>query len=322
MRVLLVGAELEENLAVRYLAASLRRHGHVACHATFNGIDDLPHVLLHVRATVLRDGVTMEVDAEQLVPGDLVALESGQRVPADLQLLEVHGLEVDEALRTGESVPVTKGLEPRSGLEPPPGERADRVFAGSTVVRGRAVGEVVATGARTVVGGLALTMSSTEGGKPPLVTRMERFARLIAIVVLAGAVVIGLLGVIIRGESVATMFVFGVALAVSAIPEGLPVALTVTLAIAARRMAARGAIVRRLPAVEGLGSCTLIASDKTGTLTCNELTVRGLRLADGRVFDVAGAGYAAEGEILERGRGPASADDAPLRLALEVAEAG
>jgi magnesium-transporting ATPase (P-type) len=277
--------------------------------------------LLHVRATVLRDGVTMEIDAEQLVPGDVVALESGQRVPADLELLEVHGLEVDEALLTGESVPVSKSAASHPEPGQSPLERPDRAYAGSTVVRGRAEGEVVATGTRTAVGNVALVMSATEGGKPPLVTRMERFARLIAIVVLAGAVVIGLLGVILRGESVATMCVFGVALAVSAIPEGLPVALTVTLAIAARRMAGRGAIVRSLPAVEGLGSCTLIASDKTGTLTCNELTVRELHLADGRVFDVTGAGYAAEGEIRERGREAAGPDDAPLRLALEVAAA-
>jgi calcium-translocating P-type ATPase len=261
--------------------------------------------LLRVRATVLRDGITVEIDAEQLVPGDVVALESGQRVPADLQLIEAHGLEVDEALLTGESVPVAKGVASRPGPEPPLLERADRAHAGSTVVRGRARGLVVATGARTVVGGLALTMSATEGGKPPLVTRMERFARVVAVVVLAGAVIIGLLGVMLRGESVGTMFVFGVALAVSAIPEGLPVALTVTLAIAARRMAARGAIVRSLPAVEGLGSCTLIASDKTGTLTCNELTVRELQLADGRVCD---------------GSDPGPVDDA-LRTALEVAVA-
>ncbi len=277
--------------------------------------------LLHVRATVLRDGVTVEVDAEQLVPGDLVALESGQRVPADLQLLEAHGLEVDEALLTGESVPVAKSAAARPGPQPPPLERVDRVHAGSTVVRGRAEGEVFATGARTVVGSLALTMSATEGGKPPLVARMERFARLIAIVVLVAAVMIGLLGVLLRGESVAAMFVFGVALAVSAIPEGLPVALTVTLAIAARRMAGRGAIVRSLPAVEGLGSCTLIASDKTGTLTCNELTVRELHLADGRVFEVAGAGYAAEGTIRERGRETEVPNDASLSLALEIAAA-
>jgi magnesium-transporting ATPase (P-type) len=277
--------------------------------------------LLHVRATVLRDGVTIEVDAEQLVPGDIVALESGQRVPADLRLLDAHGLEVDEALLTGESVPVPKDPGWAGTADVPPGERRNMVFAGSTVARGRADGEVVATGAATVVGGLAVTMSATEGGKPPLVGRMERFARVIALVVLVASVAIGAMGVLVHGESIASMFVFGVALAVSAIPEGLPVALTVTLAIAARRMASRGAIVRSLPAVEGLGSCTLIASDKTGTLTCNELTVRELRLPDGTTFDVTGAGYVPAGEIIPRAVRAGGTSGPGLRQVLEIATA-
>jgi magnesium-transporting ATPase (P-type) len=277
--------------------------------------------LLHIRATVLRDGLTVEIDAEQLVPGDVVALESGQRIPADLRLLDAHGLEVDEALLTGESMPVPKDPAWTGDPAMPLCDRRNMAYAGSTVVRGRAEGEVVATGIATAVGGLAVTMSATAGGKPPLVGRMERFARVIAVVVLLAAVVIGVVGVLVRGESIASMFVFGVALAVSAIPEGLPVALTVTLAIAARRMATRGAIVRSLPAVEGLGSCTLIASDKTGTLTCNELTVRELRLADGRVFDVTGAGYVPEGEIRPRRGAQAAADSDDLRRALEIASA-
>ncbi|NJD32230.1 MAG: HAD-IC family P-type ATPase [Gammaproteobacteria bacterium] len=277
--------------------------------------------LLRIRATVLRDGVTVEIDAEQLVPGDIVSLESGQRVPADLRLLDAHALEVDEALLTGESVPVEKDPGWTGSPELPPSERRDMLFAGTTVVRGRADAEVVATGATTVVGGLALTMSATEGGQPPLVARMERFARVVAVVVLVAAVVIGVVGVVVRGESIGAMFLFGVALAVSAIPEGLPVALTVTLAIAARRMASRGAIVRSLPAVEGLGSCTLIASDKTGTLTCNELTVRELRFPDGTACEVTGAGYVPVGEILPRG--PAAGEKAgpALRRLLEVAVA-
>ena len=277
--------------------------------------------LLRIRATVVRDGAAVEIDAEQLVPGDVVWLESGQRVPADLCLLDAHGLEIDEALLTGESVPVTKDPHWQATSDVPPLERKDRAFAGSVVVRGRAEGEVVATGAATVVGGLAVTMSTTEAGQAPLVGRMERFARVIAVVVLVAAVVIGLLGVVLRGESIASMFLFAVALAVSAIPEGLPVAITVTLAIAARRMAARRAIVRSLPAVEGLGSCTLIASDKTGTLTCNELTVRELCLADGRAFDVSGAGYAASGEIRLRGGPVAQPGDARIVRALEIAAA-
>jgi magnesium-transporting ATPase (P-type) len=277
--------------------------------------------LLHVRATVLRDGVTVEVDAEELVPGDVVSLESGQRVPADLRLLDAHALEVDEALLTGESVPVLKDPAWSGGPEVPLSDRRNMTYAGTTVVRGRADGEVAATGAATAVGSLAVTLSSTESGKPPLVGRMERFARVIAIVVLVAAVVIGAVGVLVRGESLANMFLFGVALAVSAIPEGLPVALTVTLAIAARRMANRGAIVRSLPAVEGLGSCTLIASDKTGTLTCNELTVREVHLASGGIYDITGAGYVPTGEIAPRGGGEAGVREPGLRRVLEIAAA-
>jgi P-type Ca2+ transporter type 2C len=275
--------------------------------------------LLRVRATVLRDGATVEVDAEELVPGDVVSLESGQRVPADLRLVDARALEVDESTLTGESLPVLKDAHWTGRRDVPLGDRRNMAWAGSTVVRGRAEGEVVATGAATAVGGLASAMSATAGGVPPLVARMERFARVIAVAVLVSVVAIGAAGVLLRGESMATMFLFAVALAVSAIPEGMPVALTVTLAIAARRMSGRGAIVRNLPAVEGLGSCTFIASDKTGTLTCNELTVRELRLPGDRVFDVTGAGYAPVGEI--RPRGNSAHDDAALARMLEIAAA-
>lgn len=253
--------------------------------------------LLRIRATTLRDGELREIDAAELVPGDIVALESGQHVPADLRLLSAQGLEAAEAALTGESLPVLKDAawvgDPATAV----GDRHNLAYAGSTIVRGRGLGVVVATARASAIGQLATVMSTTVGGKPPLVERMERFSRVIAVVVLAAAVAIGAIGVLVRGEDLATMFVFGVALAVSAIPEGLPVALTVALAIAARRMATRGAIVRQLPAVEGLGSCTLIASDKTGTLTCNELTVREIWLGDGTRYTVTGAGYAPVGDI-------------------------
>jgi magnesium-transporting ATPase (P-type) len=278
--------------------------------------------MLRVRATVLRDGRLVEVDAEEVVPGDVVALESGQRVPADLRLLEAHSLEIEESLLTGESLPVLKDARWSGPPTAQPAERRNMAFAGSTVTRGRGHGEVVATGVATVVGGLATTMTETERGTPPLVERMERFSKAIALAVLGSVIVLGAIGVLVHGRSVAQMFMFGVALAVSAIPEGLPVALTVALAIGARRMASRGAIVRRLPAVESLGSCTMVASDKTGTLTCNELTVRALRLADGSGFGVTGAGYDPRGEILPDapatdGAGPL----ATLRALMEVAVA-
>ena len=253
--------------------------------------------LLRVRATVMRDGVTREIDAADLVRGDIVALESGQNVPADLRLLDSHGLEVNEALLTGESLPAPKDADRLAGERAPPSECANCAFAATLVLRGRAHGIVVATGAATEVGRLAESMSAVHAGKPPLTERMERFSRTIAIVVLLAAVVIATVAVLVHNHSPFTMFTFGVALAVSAIPEGLPVAVTVALAIAARRMAARGAIVRQLPAVEGLGSCTLIASDKTGTLTCNELAVRVLHTPDGNCWRITGAGYQPTGAI-------------------------
>ena len=276
--------------------------------------------LMRVRATVFRDGEARDVDAEELVPGDVVALESGQRTPADMRLLSAHGLEIDEALLTGESLPVVKEPDWIGPREASLGDRRNMAHAGTTVIRGRGQGLVVATGTATQVGRLAAAMTGTEGGKPPLTERMERFSRAIAVTVLGAALLIGLVAVLVHGQPLLTMFTFGVALAVSAIPEGLPVAVTVALAIAARRMAARGAIVRQLPAVEGLGSCTLIASDKTGTLTCNELTVRELRLANGAVFGVSGAGYEPVGEIAARGSvSDAAASD--VRRALEIAVA-
>src|SRR5690606_38203231 len=171
-------------------------------------------------------------------------------------------------------------------------------FAGSIVTRGRAKGLVVATGTATNVGQLAVDVGRTAGGKPPLLERMERFTNVIAVATLAAAAVIGVLGVWLGRYAVSEMFLFVVALAVSAIPEGLPVAMTVALAIATTRMARRGVIVRQLTAVEGLGSCTLIATDKTGTLTVNELTVREVRLPGGEAFLVTGQGFRPEGRVL------------------------
>lgn len=278
--------------------------------------------LLRVRATVLRDGVTREIDAAELVQGDIVSLESGQYVPADLRLLQARGLEINEALLTGESLPSPKDADALVGADAPPAESPNCAFAATLVQRGRALGLVVATGAATEVGKLAESMSTVRPGRPPLTERMERFSRTIAVVVLMAAVLIATVAVLVHHHSPFTMFTFGVALAVSAIPEGLPVAVTVALAIAARRMAARGAIVRQLPAVEGLGSCSLIASDKTGTLTCNELTVRLLRTPDGSTWRVSGTGHRPTGAIEPAGRGPIDASAGEqLAEALRVAAA-
>ncbi len=254
--------------------------------------------LLQIRASVYRDGDVRDVSAEAVVPGDVVWLESGNRVPADIRLLTAHGLESDESLLTGESLPVFKDPAWRDVEATPVADRLNMAYAGSIVARGRAKGLVVATGTATNVGQLALDLLGEAGGKPPLLMRMERFTRVIAVAVLVAAVAIGVLGVTLGGYTTSEMFMFTIAMAVSAIPEGLPVAMTVALAIATTRMARRGLIVRRLTAVEGLGSCTLIATDKTGTLTCNELTVREVRLPNSQVFQVSGEGFAPHGEVL------------------------
>jgi magnesium-transporting ATPase (P-type) len=253
--------------------------------------------LLSMHAHVERDGEVCEVNAEEVVPGDVLWLESGNRVPADIRLLSSQGLEVDESLLTGESIAVRKDSNWIGDESATLADRQNMTFAGSLVARGRAKGVVVATGSSTNVGQLALDVMGSGGGKPPLLERMERFTNYVAIGTLIAAAGIGLLGSVLWGYTVVEAFFFVVALAVAAIPEGLPVAITVALAVATTRMARRNVIVRNLTAVEGLGSCTLIATDKTGTLTCNELTVREVLLPNGDMFTVSGEGFAPKGEV-------------------------
>ncbi len=252
--------------------------------------------LLTTTATVLRSGRAEEVSAEDLVPGDVVLLESGRRVPADLRLLAARDLRIDESLLTGESVAVEKGV---GGALPPEAPVADRwtmAFAGSTTAYGRARGVVVATAGRTQVGGIATSIASVESAKPPLVLRMEEFARKISFVVVGAGALLGAVA-FARGMPLVEVFFFVVALVVAAIPEGLPVALTVVLSVAASRMAKRAVIVRRITAVESLGSCTCIASDKTGTLTVNEQTLAMVWLPGSSLHPVTGTGYVGEGTV-------------------------
>ncbi len=272
--------------------------------------------LLQIRAAVMRDGDISEIEAEEVVPGDAVWLESGNRVPADLRLMAAHSIELDESLLTGESLAVSKDPTWHGDGDTPVGDRRNMAFAGSIVVRGRAQGLVVATGTATHVGQLALDVLDASGGRSPLIERLERFTRVVAVAVLAAACAVAVLGVWLHGHGAHDMFLFAVALAVSAIPEGLPVALTVVLSIGTARMARRGVIVRRLAAVEGLGSCTLIASDKTGTLTCNELTVRQICLTSGERYEVSGEGFVPEGQVNREGQPIGEADERLLdRLA-------
>jgi len=251
--------------------------------------------LLVVQARVRRDGREVSLSAEELVPGDLVYLESGSRVPADLRLLQARRLGVDESLLTGESLAAGKSSPPVKG-ETAVSDRASMAFAGSSVTSGRGVGVVVATGLATEVGRISRSVTESESGKPPLLIRMERFAHQIAYVVVGASLFLALIAAW-QGMPWVQVFFLAVALAVSAIPEGLPVALTVALSVATSRMAKRKVIVRKLTAVESLGSCQVIASDKTGTLTVNQQTVTLIQDPAGARYAVSGEGYRGEGGV-------------------------
>ncbi|MDZ7779127.1 MAG: HAD-IC family P-type ATPase [Gemmatimonadota bacterium] len=247
------------------------------------------------RAEVLRDGRSRTVPAAEVVPGDVVLLSSGVRVPADLRLLRVVGLDVDESMLTGESVSVSKDPERMLEGDPVAGDQVNMAFAATMVTRGRGRGVVVATGRDTAVGRIAEAVHRVGEVRTPLQEKVHDFGGKVGLALVGLAGVAAGLG-LLHGLGLAEIFMTAVAMAVSAVPEGLPVVLTVTLAVGVRRMAGRKAIVRRLPAVETLGSTTVIASDKTGTLTRNEMTVRAIWTTGGRL-EVSGAGYAAEGEL-------------------------
>jgi P-type Ca2+ transporter type 2C len=253
------------------------------------------------KATVVRDGIPMVIDSAEIVVGDIVMLASGDKIAADLKLIDELELEIDESTLTGESLSVEKDASfvyegSAAPAEIPLGDRLDMAFAGTVVLRGRGHGEVVSTGTDTEIGKIAIDVSAEGDAPPPLMQRIQKFTKRITwgiLIIIAAIFVI----TIARGDDLSTVFLLGVALAVSAIPEGLPVAITVALAIGMKRMAAAGVIIRKLVAVESLGSCTYIASDKTGTLTMNELTVRKIVLADGSSYTISGEGMNMHGEI-------------------------
>lgn len=260
------------------------------------------------RALVVRDGEEFEINAARMVPGDIVLLETGVRVPADLRLINANMLEIDESLLTGESHAVTKNPERQLAAEASLADRVNMAFAGTLVSRGRGRGLCVATGLRTQLGAIADAVLGGDGTKPPLILRMEAFSRKLAMAVAVACVLIAGVG-LVRGATWQEVFLLAVALAVSAIPEGLPVALTVALAVAVRRMSKRRVIVRELAAVEALGSCTFIASDKTGTLTMNQLTVERIALPSRPDIVVTGEGMVPVGEV----RATTEADAATAR---------
>jgi magnesium-transporting ATPase (P-type) len=282
--------------------------------------------MLSLGATVLRDGQRREIPAERLVAGDVVLLASGDKVPADLRLLEVRQLRIEEAALTGESSPVEKqieAVEARAVIA----DRACMAYSGTLVVYGQARGVVTATGTATEIGRISGMIAAVPEIETPLLRQMAGFGKQLTFAILLLSALAFAFGVWLRGYGWSEMFLAAVGIAVAAIPEGLPAIMTIVLAIGVQRMARRNAIIRRLPAVETLGSVSVICSDKTGTLTRNEMTVQRILTAE-HVFDVSGSGYSPRGgfsiagrevfvadhpELIELGRAALLCNDAELR---------
>jgi magnesium-transporting ATPase (P-type) len=272
--------------------------------------------MLSTRATVIRNGTRYEIGATDLVPGDLVHLASGDRVPADLRLLSVKELRIEEAALTGESLPAEKTTDAVTE-DAPLGDRHGMAYSGTVVVYGQATGIVVDTGATTEIGRINQMLTSIDSVTTPLLRQIDRFGRWLAAAVLVLATLTFLLGAVWHDYSIDKMFMMAIALVASAIPEGLPAIITVTLALGVRTMARHHAIIRRLPVVETLGSVTVICSDKTGTLTRNEMTAQRLICADQSVT-VSGIGYAPKGEFFIDDRGINPHDYPNLDLAIKA----
>ncbi len=266
-------------------------------------------------ATVRRAGGETEIPARDLVPGDIILLRTGAKVPADARLLEAVNLQLEEAALTGESAPVAKETAPLTDAQLPVGDRRNMIFAGTAATYGRGRGVVVATGMETEFGRIARMLETVETGRTPLQENLDRVGRLLAWAALAVVAVIVVLG-LLRGQPFVEMLLFGVALAVAVVPEALPAVVTVSLAIGVQRLARRNALMRRLAAVETLGSTSIICSDKTGTLTRDEMTVRRV-YADGETIEVGGSGYEPSGRFTRDGE-PVEVGE-PLRRLLRAA---
>ena len=251
-------------------------------------------------AKVLRNAKEEEISATEIVPGDIILLGTGDRVPADARIIKAASLTLDESSLTGESVPVQKTTEPIQQGELGVGDRANMVFSATVVTYGRGTGVVTATGMGTEFGRIAGMIQEVEEKKTPLEERLDHIGKWLGILCLAVVAVVFLLDVFLRGASLLEMFIWSVSLAVAAVPEALPAVVTGSLAIGVQRMARNNAIVRRLPAVETLGCTTVICSDKTGTLTKNEMTVRKIYV-DGSVTEVTGVGYEPKGDFVRDG---------------------
>ena len=251
---------------------------------------------IKVQVKVVRDSEEQIVNAEELVPGDFAMLESGDKISADMRLVETHNFSVDESVLTGESVQVAKNPETIRKVGASLGDQRNMAFSGTTVVSGRAKAIVVKTGLSTELGKIAESINNTDKAKSPLTLRVEKLSRQIAIIILIIAAVLTTL-LIVKGVPYTEILLTVIAFAVSAMPEGLPLALTMALSIASNRMAKKNVIVRKLNSAESLGSCTVIASDKTGTLTVNQQTAKRIILPNGEEYQVSGTGFSTKGKV-------------------------
>lgn len=269
------------------------------------------------KAMVIRDNEVAEIDSEEIVPGDIVLLNSGTKVPADLRLFEATKLEVDESALTGESMSVRKHTDPLPRTDLSLGDIKNSVFMGTLVLSGRAKGIVVSTGKKTQLGQISHEVATIKSVATPLQEKLTHMSNRIGFAIVGVSILAIVLGLLL-GEDLYDMILTGIALAVGAIPEGLPIVVTITLAIGINRMAQRHAIIRKLPAVETLGSTTVIASDKTGTMTKNEMTVTKI-YADHKYYRVTGTGFSPEGQIIpEDGAGDAVKNNRALEMCLRA----
>jgi Ca2+-transporting ATPase len=318
MQLVLVGAAIVSIVAIQDFATALVVLGLTVLNALMGlhqegkaaeSVAALRQMLI-ITANVRRNGERVRIPAEELVPGDIVGFEAGDKVPADGRLLVAATLEIEESGLTGESTPASKALEPVSGDDIPLGDRADMAYMNSQVTRGRGEMVVTATGMSTEVGHISGMLSSVEQEKTPLTKQLDQLTVVITIMAAAALALIVILG-LARGEEFDTLFLIGISLAISAIPTGLPAVVTMLLSMGTRQLAEKGAIIKRLRSVETLGSTSAICSDKTGTLTLNQMTARELVVA-GRVFNIDGQGYSTEGRILH----VAGEGDTPLETFL------
>ncbi len=266
-------------------------------------------------ASVLRDRMEIEISATELVPGDIILLRTGDKIPADARLIDAVNLKTDEASLTGESIPVEKTGKALAG-EASIGDRKNMVFTGTAAVYGRGIAVVTATGMATEFGKIATMLQEVEKERTPLQVNLDQLGKWIAIGALALCFILAGIGVL-RGHGILEMLIWGVSLAVAAVPEALPAVVTISLALGVQRMVQRHALIRKLPAVETLGSTTYICSDKTGTLTQDQMTIRRI-FVDGKLIDVTGVGYEPKGEFHVGGKTVKPEDDAALQRLLHI----